>query len=197
MGKKIWEPCSLLAPVPAVLVTVRDGEGRPNVMTAAWAGTVCTKPAMVSISVRRERFTHGILTETGEFVINLTTKKLLRAVDYCGVHSGKTENKFEKAGLRTAEAAVVKAPLIADSPVSLECRVEQVIPLGSHDLFLAKVVKVDVDESAIDKDGKLTLEKAGLIAYAHGSYHELGKVIGTFGYSVRKSGRVGQYVTKM
>jgi len=186
MSKKVWEPCSILSPVPAVLVTVRDKDGRPNVLTVAWAGTVCSKPAMVSISVRKERFSHHILTETGEFVINLTTKKLLRATDYCGVRSGRDEDKFAAMHLLTEDAVAVKAPLLTDSPVNIECRVEKVLELGSHDMFLARVEKVDVDERCLDEEGKLSLEKAGLIAYAHGAYHELGKVLGTFGYSVKK-----------
>jgi len=186
MSKRIWEPCSILAPVPAVLVTVRGADGRPNVFTVAWTGTVCTKPAMVTISVRKERFSYPILKETGEFVINLTTKKLLRAVDFCGVRSGRDTDKFAELHLDTEDAACVRAPLLTDSPVNLECRVEQVIELGSHDLFLARIEKVDVDERCLDDTGKLSLKDAGLIAYSHGSYYELGKELGTFGYSVRK-----------
>jgi len=186
MAKQVWEPCSILSPVPAVLVTVRGKDGRSNVFTVAWTGTVCSKPAMVSISVRKERFSHHILKETGEFVINLTTTKLLRAADYCGVKSGRDEDKFAAMKLKTEEAAAVSAPLLSDSPVNMECRVERVIELGSHDLFIARVEKVDVDESILDKEGKLDLEKAGLIAYAHGGYFELKKCLGTFGWSVKK-----------
>ena len=191
MAKQIWEPCSILSPVPAVLVTVRGTDGKPNILTLAWTGTVCSKPAMVSISVTKERYSHHILKETGEFVINLTTEKLVRAVDYCGVRSGRDEDKFAAMKLRTEDAAAVKAPLLKDSPVNLECRVEQVLELGSHDLFLARIVKVDVDEACLDKEGKLDLGRAGLIAYAHGSYYSLGEVLGTFGFSVRKKGRNG------
>ena len=186
MAKQTWEPCSILSPVPAVLVTVRGKDGRENVLTIAWTGTVCSSPAMVYISVRKERFSHPMLVESGEFVINLTTKELAHAADYCGVKSGRNEDKFETAKLKREPASVVQAPLLSDSPVNIECKVEQILELGSHDMFLAKVVAVDVDERYLDENGKLDLGKANLIGYVHGTYFELGKQLGTFGQTVRK-----------
>ena len=186
MGKQVWEPCSILSPVPAVLVTVRGKSGQDNVLTIAWCGTVCSSPAMVSISVRKERFSHEMLRESGEFVINLVTEELVRAADYCGVRSGKNEDKFRTCGLTKAAASKVSAPLISESPVNLECRVKNILELGSHDLFLAEVVSVDVDEKLLDERGRLMLERAGLVAYAHGQYFSLGDMIGSFGYSVKK-----------
>lgn len=186
MGKQIWEPCSILSPVPAVLVTVRGKSGQDNVLTIAWCGTVCSSPAMVSISVRKERFSYEMLRESGEFVINLVTEELTRAADYCGVRSGKNEDKFRTSGLTKEPASKVSAPLIAESPVNIECRVKEVLELGSHDLFLAEVLSVDVDEKLLDERGRLMLERAGLVAYAHGQYFPLGETIGSFGYSVKK-----------
>lgn len=186
MAKQTWEPCSILSPVPAVLVTVRGKDGRENVLTIAWTGTVCSSPAMVYISVRKERFSHPMFVESGEFVINLTTKELAHAADYCGVKSGRNEDKFETAKLKREPASVVQAPLLSDSPVNIECKVEQILELGSHDMFLAKVVAVDVDERYLDENGKLDLSKANLIGYVHGAYFELGKQLGTFGQTVRK-----------
>ena len=186
MEKQIWEPCSILSPVPAVLVTVRGKSGQDNVLTIAWCGTVCSSPAMVSISVRKERFSYEMLRESGEFVINLVTEELTRAADYCGVRSGKNEDKFRTSGLTKEPASKVSAPLIAESPVNIECRVKEVLELGSHDLFLAEVLSVDVDEKLLDERGRLMLERAGLVAYAHGQYFPLGETIGSFGYSVKK-----------
>ncbi|MBQ6541273.1 MAG: flavin reductase family protein [Lachnospiraceae bacterium] len=186
MPKELWKPGTLLAPVPAVLVTVRDTDGRPNVMTAAWAGTVCSDPAMVSVSIRKERYTHHILKETGEFVLNLTNRKLVRATDYCGVRSGRTEDKFAACGLHTEEGRTVAAPSIQESPIALECKTEQVLELGSHDMFLGRITAVLVDPKLLDEKGRLALEKADLIAYSHGMYFELGRLLGTFGFSVKK-----------
>jgi len=185
--KQTWNPCSILSPVPAVLVTVRGKNGEENVLTIGWAGTICTIPAMVSISVRKERYSYELLKESGEFVINLTTEALVRATDYCGVRSGRDEDKFAAMELHKEKASKVQAPLIKESPVNIECQVEQVIELGSHDLFIARVVAVDVDEKVIDEKGRLDLGKAHLIAYAHGSYYSLGKQLGTFGYTVKKA----------
>ncbi len=187
MAKQAWKPGSLLAPVPAVLVTVRSKEGQDNVLTIAWAGTVCSSPSMVSISVRPERWSYPILKETGEFVINLVTKDLIYAADYCGVKSGKNEDKFEACDLHKTSAGTVNVPLISESPLSLECKVEQVIPLGSHDMFIARVTQVDVDESLLDKNGRLMLENADLVSYIHGEYYAQGERVGTFGYSVKKN----------
>ena len=141
---------------------------------------------MTYISVRPERFSHDLIRASGEFAVNLPTKSLVRAVDFCGVRSGKTVDKFAHCGLTALPAAQISAPIIGESPVSLECRVEQVLSLGSHDMFIAKILCIDVDESVVDQNGKLCLEKAGLLAYAHGTYYELGKALGTFGYTVQK-----------
>lgn len=179
----------MLYPVPAVLVSVADSQGRPNVLTVAWAGTVCSNPPMVSISVRPERYSYHCIEETGEFVINLTTKKLAYAADYCGVKSGRDENKFEKMHLTPVQGKEVKAPLIAESPVSLECRVKQTLLLGSHTMFVAEVVSVSVDSAYLDSKNRFHLDWAEPIVYSHGTYFELGKALGTFGYSVaRKKG---------
>lgn len=185
MEKQVWKPGTLLAPVPPVLVSCGTLE-KPNVLTIGWTGIINTIPAMTYISVRPERFSHDLIRASGEFAVNLPTKSLVRAVDFCGVRSGKTVDKFAHCGLTALPAAQISAPIIGESPVSLECRVEQVLSLGSHDMFIAKILCIDVDESVVDQNGKLCLEKAGLLAYAHGTYYELGKALGTFGYTVQK-----------
>lgn len=181
----------MLYPLPAVLVTAADRQGKANVFTAAWTGTVCTNPPMVSVSVRPQRYSHHMILETGEFVLNLTTEKMVRAVDYCGVKSGRDMDKFAAMKLETEPASEVKVPMIKDSPVCIECRVEQVLHLGSHDLFLAKVLAVHAEESYLDKEGRLRLGDAKMLVYSHGEYYGLGKRLGTFGYSVkrRKNGK--------
>ena len=186
MGKQTWKPGNMLYPLPAVMVTAADSEGKDNIITVAWAGTVCTNPPMVSISVRPERFSYAMLRQTGEFVINLTTEKLAYATDYCGVKSGRDVDKFEKLKLTREKADFVKAPMIAESPVSIECRVAKVEELGSHHLFLAEVVAVHADEKYLDETGKFQWNKTRPLAYSHGEYFGLGKKIGKFGYSVRK-----------
>lgn len=186
MSKQVWRPGNMLYPVPAVMVTAADKEGHDNIITIAWAGTVCSDPAMVSISVRKERYSHPMIMESGEFVINLVTEELTRACDLCGVKSGRDGDKFALAGLTRAKADKVNVPLIAESPVSLECRVKQVMELGSHDMFIAEVVAVDVDERYMDEKGKFCLNDAHLMAYSHGEYYALGEKLGTFGYSVKK-----------
>lgn len=186
MSKQIWKPGNMLYPLPAVMVSVADKAGNSNIITLAWVGTVCSDPAMVSISVRKERFSHHMLKETGEFVINLTTEKLVRAMDACGVKSGRDTDKFKEMGLTAAAASTVKAPLIAESPVNIECKVRQVLELGSHDMFVAEVTAVQADEAFMDDKNRFCLDKAGLIAYSHGTYYSLGKALGTFGYSVRR-----------
>lgn len=184
--KKVqWKPGTLLAPVPPVLVSCGSREA-PNLLTVAWTGIVCSEPAMTYVSVRRERFSHHLIQESGEFVINLPAQNLLRAVDLCGVKSGRDGDKFALAGLTPQESFTVGAPGVAECPVSLECRVRQTLPLGSHDMFLAEITAVDVDPRYIDGKGALRLEKCGLLAYAHGAYFSLGKQLGTFGFSVRK-----------
>ncbi|MBR6221965.1 MAG: flavin reductase family protein [Lachnospiraceae bacterium] len=186
MSKEIWKPGNLLYPLPAVLVSVTDGEGNDNVLTVAWTGTICSDPAMVYISVRKERHSYEMIKKTGEFVINLTTEKLLEATDHCGVRSGKDEDKFEVCGLHKETAKYVKAPLIKESPLNLECEVTEIKELGSHDMFMANVLAVDVSPELLDEKGTLRLDKANLIAYSHGRYYSLGEELGTFGYSVRK-----------
>ena len=186
MGKQLWKPGNMLYPLPVVMVSLADRDGRPNIITLAWVGTVCTNPPMVSISVRPERYSYPILKETGEFVINLTTKELAFATDYCGVKSGRDVDKFKEMGLTPIPASEVKAPMIKESPVNIECKVRQILPLGSHDMFLADVVAVHADEKYMDENGKFSLEKADPIAYSHGTYYTLGEKLGTFGYSVKK-----------
>ena len=186
MAKELWKPGNMLYPLPVVMVSVADSAGNNNIITVAWAGTICSNPPMVSISVRPERHSYGMIKETGEFVINLTTKDLTFATDYCGVKSGRDVDKFKEMNLTALPASIVKAPLIAESPVSLECKVTQIIPLGSHDMFLAEVVAVHVDDKYMDETGKFHLEQAEPIVYSHGAYLETGKQLGTFGYSVKK-----------
>lgn len=186
MAKQLWKPGNMLYPLPVVMVSVADKEGKNNIITIAWAGTICSNPPMVSISVRPERYSYNIIKETGEFVINLTTKDLTYATDYCGVKSGRDVDKFKEMGLTALPGKEVNAPLIAESPVNIECKVTQVIPLGSHDMFLAEVVAVHVDEKYMDEKGKFHLDKAEPIAYSHGDYLATGELLGTFGYSVKK-----------
>ncbi len=184
--KQVWKPGTLVAPVPAVMVSCADKAGNSNIITIAWAGIVCSEPATVYISVMPRRFSHHMIEETGEYVINLTTKELSKATDYCGVVTGAKVDKWKACGLTRAKASTVSCPLIAEAPVNIECRVINKLALGSHDMFIAKVTAVDVDERYIDKNGRLELDRAGLIAYAHGEYFELGRKLGHFGYSVRK-----------
>lgn len=186
MAKQSWKPGNMLYPVPAVLVSCRDKKGDDNVLTVAWAGTICSDPAMLSISVRKERYSYPMIKESGEFVVNLTTKELVRATDYCGVKSGREEDKFAAAGLTKGEAEKINAPIIMESPVNLECRVVNVLELGSHDMFLAEVVNVQVSDEYMDEKGGFHLNDANLLAYSHGEYYALGEKLGTFGYSVRK-----------
>lgn len=231
--KEIWRGGNMLYPVPAVMVScAREGE-KPNIITAAWAGTVCSDPAMVSISVRPGRYSHDIIRETGEFVINLVSEDMVPACDWCGVKSGRDVDKFaytwetdaqavnglghartrgenSQSPARAREDNISRArrdgqggrivhrltpgraaklrlaPVILESPVSIECKVKQMIPLGSHDMFLAEVVAVDADKAYFDKNGRFALEKAGLTAYSHGTYYGLGKKLGTFGYTVSR-----------
>ncbi|MGN0622124.1 MAG: flavin reductase family protein [Porcipelethomonas sp.] len=188
MGKIFWEGGALLSPVPAALVSCGTVEN-PNVLTIAWTGIVCTKPPMTYISVRPERYSYDLIRESGEFAINLTTSALCRTTDFCGVRSGRDVDKFEKCGLHAAPAKRVSAPIIEECPVSLECRVKEIKPLGSHDMFLAEIVGADIDERYVDSKGKLNLQQCGLAAYAHGEYFALGRKLGDFGFSVRKKKR--------
>lgn len=185
MAKIKWRGGAMLSPVPPTLVTCSDGE-HENVFTVAWTGITNTIPPKTYISVRPSRYSHGIIQKSGEFVIHLTTAELVRAADFCGVHTGAKMNKFERCHLETEAASEVHCPVLVKSPLALECRVTDRIPLGSHDMFLADIVAIDVDEALVDGNGKLHLERAGLVAYAHGDYFELGKKLGNFGYSVAK-----------
>jgi flavin reductase (DIM6/NTAB) family NADH-FMN oxidoreductase RutF len=187
MKKQHWRAGNMLYPLPAVMVScAREGE-KPNIITAAWVGTICSDPAMVSVSIRPERYSYQIIRETGEFVINLTTKELAYATDYCGVRSGRDVDKFLETGLTAEKAQHLKyAPVIGESPVNIECRVTEVKELGSHHMFLAEVLGVSVDEAYLNEKGRFELNRTGLIAYSHGAYLTLGDSCGSFGYSVRK-----------
>ena len=186
MGKQTWKPGNMLYPLPAVMVSVSDREGNDNIITVAWAGTVCTNPPMVSISVRPERYSYHMIKETGEFVINLTNKKLAFATDYCGVKSGRDVDKFKEMHLTKEQAEKVKVPLIKESPVNIECQVRECKELGSHHMFLADVLAVHVDEAYMKENGKFDLNAADLITYSHGEYFLLGEKLGKFGYSIEK-----------
>lgn len=187
MAKQVWRGGNMLYPLPAVMVSCASAAGEKNIVTVAWAGTVCTNPPMLSISLRPERHSYGLIRESGEFVVNLVTRRLARACDWCGVRSGRDYDKWAECGLTPAPAAKLElAPAIAESPVSIECRVRDVLELGSHHLFLADVAAVQVEESLLDERGRLDLGRAGLVAYSHGEYLELGRRLGSFGYSVRK-----------
>lgn len=185
MAKINWKGGALVAPVPPALVTCSDGE-KDNVFTVAWTGITCTQPPKTYISVRPSRYSYDIIKKSGYFVINLTTEELVKAADTCGVRSGRDKDKFELCGLEKEPAANVPCPLIANSPLCIECKVDKIIPLGSHDMFLADIVGVDVDEKIMDASGRMCLDKAHLAAFAHGEYFALGKKLGSFGYSVRK-----------
>lgn len=187
MSKEYWKPGNMLYPVPAVMVScARPGE-TPNIITVAWAGTICSDPAQVFISVRKERHSHDIIRDTGEFVINLVNKRLVRATDYCGVKSGRDVDKFAETRLTVQESRYVKAPGIEESPVNIECKVKEVKELGSHDMFIAEVVGVTIDNQYMDDRGRFNLNASGLVCYSHGEYFELGKKLGSFGYSVKKN----------
>lgn len=186
MGKQYWKPGNLLYPVPVVMVSCqREGE-KPNIFTAAWCGTTSSTPATLYVSIRQERHSHAIIHETGEFVVNLVNRDLVFATDYCGVKSGRDVDKFKEMKLTPLPSQHIKAPGIAESPVNLECKVIDVKSLGTHDMFLAEVVGVTVDDGYMDESGKFNLNQTGLVAYSHGEYFELGEKLGSFGYSVKK-----------
>lgn len=188
MAKITWKGSALLAPVPPVMVTCGTLE-QPNIITVAWTGIINSTPPKTYISVRPERYSHKLIKDSGEFVINLSTSRIIRAVDFCGVRSGKNTDKFKECNLHAEAASEVSVPLLTESPLSIECRVYDIISLGSHDMFLADIVAVDVDEDLINEDGKLNLEKCSLAAYSHGSYYALGKKIGSMGFSVKKKNK--------
>ena len=186
MGKQHWKAGNMLNPVPAVMVSVSDGNGKNNIITVAWAGTICTNPPMLSISVRPERYSYEMIKSTKEFVVNLTTKDLVRACDYCGVTSGRDVDKFEKMKLTPIKLPNVSVPGIKESPVNIECRVKKIEELGSHTMFIADVVGVTVDDEYMDEKGKFNINNTGLVMYSHGEYVVMGEKLGKFGYSIKK-----------
>ncbi len=185
MAKEVWKGAPLLAPVPPVLVTCGNME-EANIITIGWTGIINTRPPMTYISVMPQRHSYHLIKESGEFTVNLPTKPLVKAVDFCGVRSGKEVDKFAECGLTAEPISEISAPLIAESPLALACKVTQIIELGSHHMFLAEIVAVHVEEKLVNKDGKLDLAKANLIAYSHGEYFALGERLGSFGFSVKK-----------
>ena len=192
MAKQVWKPGNMLYPLPAVMVSVTDGKGQDNIITIAWDGTVCTNPPMVSISVRPSRYSYEMLKETGEFVINLTTEDLAFATDFCGVRSGRDVDKFREMHLTKEKAQFVKAPMIGEAPVCIECRVREIKELGSHHMFLADVLAVHAEEEYMDEKGKFHLNLSKLLVYSHGKYLATGKCLGTFGFSVKKKKNKGK-----
>jgi len=187
--KTLWKPGTMLYPAPAVLVTSVDKTGAPNVLTVAWTGTICSEPPMLSISVRPERYSHELIAQSGEFVVNIPSVRQARAIDYCGVVSGRTTDKFKAMRLTPGPAKTVKAPLILECPLHIECKVRRSLKLGSHTMFLAEVTAVQATTSLITPSGRLALERAGLIGYVHGGYYALEKRLGFFGFSVQKKGK--------
>ena len=190
MSKQLWKPGNMLYPLPAVMVSVGNKQGETNIITVAWTGTICTNPAMVYISVRPERHSYQMIKESGEFVINLTTEKLVKATDYCGVKSGRDVDKWKEMNLHQEQAETLEySPLILESPVNIECKVVEIKELGSHHMFIANVTAVHADEAYLNEQNKFELNNTGLLAYSHGEYLGLGKKLGTFGYSIRKKAK--------
>ena len=191
MGKQIWKPGNMLYPLPAVMVSTADKKGNDNILTVAWAGPVCTNPAMLSISVRPERYSYPMICESGEFVVNLTNERLARAADWCGVRSGRDVDKWKEMKLTRGKAETLDyAPLIQESPVNIECKVKEILELGSHHMFLAEVSAVQVDDRYMEESGKFQLNDSGLITYSHGEYFSMGKSLGRFGWSVKKKRKI-------
>lgn len=199
MAKQAFKPGNMLYPLPAVMVSCQypnehdpdclkpELQGKPNIITVAWAGTICTNPPMLSISVRPERYSYHMIEKSGEFVVNLTTETLVRATDYCGVRSGREVDKFKEMHLTPLPSREVSVPGIAESPVNIECRVHEIKELGSHNMIIADVVAVTINDEYMDEKGKFHLNSTGLVTYSHGEYFLLGKKLGTFGYSVKKT----------
>jgi flavin reductase (DIM6/NTAB) family NADH-FMN oxidoreductase RutF len=198
MSKELFKGSIMFGPVPAVLVTTIDREGKPNVFTVGWTGVACTHPPMVTIAVRKERLSHENISATGEFVINLTTREMAKMTDFCGCRSGRKVDKIKHFGIELEPGTDIKTPSLKKSPVALECKVRSVTELGSHDLFVAEIVRNKVEKSLIDQNGTIQMAKAGLLAYCHGEYFTLSRQpIGTFGYSVaRKSTRQAKHQQK-
>ena len=189
MAKESWKPGNMLYPVPAVMVSCKRPGEKANIITLAWAGTICSDPAMLSVSIRPERYSYEIIKETGEFVVNLVTSELTRACDWCGVRSGSKYDKFKEMKLTEYVSEYIKTPAIDESPVNIYCKVKKIEKLGSHDMFIAEVVGVTVDDKYMDDKGRFHLGKTNLMAYSHGEYFALGKKLGKFGYSVKKSSK--------
>jgi flavin reductase (DIM6/NTAB) family NADH-FMN oxidoreductase RutF len=186
-GKQTWKPGTILSPVPAAMVTCQGATGRANIITISWAGTVCSEPAMLSISVRPERYSYQLIKETGEFVVNIPNRFIVSATDLCGVISGRDHDKFHETGLTQGKSLMVKPPVIIECPISIECAVSRSIELGSHTMFIAEIKALQISEDLMDEHGRLLTEKAALVGYAHGHYYQLGKQLGHFGFSVKKS----------
>ena len=188
MKKINWKPGNMLYPLPAVMVSckAREKDAVPNIITLAWAGTICSDPAMLSVSIKPERYSHDIIEKSGELVVNLTTEDLTRACDWCGVRSGRDHDKFKEMKLTEYVSDFMETPAIAESPVNIYCRVQEILRLGSHDMFIAKVEGVTVDEEFMNEKGRFDLDATKLIAYSHGEYFALGKKLGKFGFSVQK-----------
>ncbi|MEF9934119.1 MAG: flavin reductase family protein [Clostridium sp.] len=191
MSKLTWKPGTMLYPVPAVMVSCRHNN-IDNIITIAWAGTICTDPAMVSISIRKNRYSYDLIKESGEFVINMPGESMAFGADFCGVRSGRDIDKFTHLNLTKVQGTKVNVPMIKECPVNIECKLKEIIELGSHDMFLAEVIAVNVDESLMDENDKLNLDRANLICYSHGEYCLVSKPIGKFGYSVKKPPKKGK-----
>jgi len=187
--KRVWKPSTLLYPVPAVLISSANRDGKFNVCTVAWTGTACSDPPMLAISLRPERLSHEYITQTREFVVNMPSEALVRRTDYCGMVSGRKVDKFAQTGMTAAPASQVKAPIVVECPMNLECVVKKTLELGTHTMFVAEIVAVQVDNDLFTLKGRLALEKAGLFACVHGGYYGLGKQLGKFGYSVKRKGK--------
>ncbi len=186
MGKVDFKPGNMLYPLPVIMVTVKDDNGKSNIITLAWAGTINSDPAMISISVRKERHSYPLLVKSGEFCVNLTNKELAFATDFCGVKSGRDTDKWKETGLTPVRCSVIDADMIAESPVNIECKVTKSEDLGSHTIFYGEVVSVHVDDKYMDEKGTFHFEDSNPITYSHGKYYTLGENVGKFGYSVQK-----------
>lgn len=189
MSKQLWKPGNMVYPLPVVMVSCGDRDGHINVLTAAWTGTICSDPAMVYVSIRESRWSHHMISQTREFVINLTTEELAYATDYVGVKSGAQVDKFKEMHLTPVYGTLKYAPMIEESPVCIECKVEHIMELGSHDMFIATVTAVHADEAYMDENGRFHLDQAHPLVYSHGQYYGIGKHIGKFGYSVQKKNK--------
>ena len=196
MGKELWKPGNMVYPLPAVMVSCADKEGHDNIITIAWTGTICTNPAMLYISVRPTRYSYHLIRESGEFVVNLTTKDLAFATDYCGVRSGRDYDKWSDCHLTKEKADQVLCPMIKESPVNIECKVSQIQELGSHHMFIADVVAVHVDDTLLDEHNTFHLNDSNLISYSHGTYLTLGEPVGKFGYSIQKKKKKKEHKRK-